>query len=269
MLKIQFYSLISQQSITMNRKSQRPLQLIHGDQIMLLLALNPMELMQEQQSISLGKEELLLASGPLCIVPQHEPTISYKGIVCNIEGERTDEEAEWTISIIKPADRELAQQLLKNPVQTEQDIHVLERYLQLFIQSNPKRKVCAMESARRSSEQIDKRISFVYRYMLLHYEKPLTLHDLSKLVGCHPVYLSSVYTRVYQVSPMQHLQQIRMRKASVFVRSTNMKMKEIAHSIGYVSSSQFGSIYKRYYGVSPNRDRAATMMNTSWIEPYY
>ncbi|WP_338552317.1 helix-turn-helix transcriptional regulator [Paenibacillus sp. KS-LC4] len=267
MLKFRFYSLISQQSIMMNRKTQRPLQLIQGDQIMLLLALNSMELMQEKRSIPLEREEIVLATGPLCIAPQHDPVISYKGIVYNIEDDASDEKAECSISIIKPADRELAQQLLKNPVQTEQDIHLLERYLQLFLQSNSE-KGCAMESARRSSEQIDKRISFVYRYMLLHYEKPLTLHDLSKLVGCHPVYLSSVYTKVYQVSPMQHLQQIRMRKASVFVRSTNMKMKEIAHSIGYVSSSQFGSIYKRYYGVSPNRDRVAAVMNTSWIEPY-
>lgn len=269
MLKIQFYSLISQQSITINRKSQRPLQLIQGDQIMLLLALNPLELMQEQRSISLGREEMLLATGPLCIAPQHDFSISYKGIVYNIDGDPSDEKAEWTTSITKPADREIAQQLLKKPVQTEQDIHALERFLRLFIQSNPIRKGYGMESARRSYEQIDKRISFVYRYLLLHYEKPLTLHDLSKLVGCHPVYLSSVYTRVYQVSPMQHLQQIRMRKASVFVRSTTMKMKEIAHSIGYVSSSQFGSIYKRYYGVSPNRDRVAAMMKTNWIEPHF
>jgi|SRR5690554_6646367 len=114
-------------------------------------------------------------------------------------------------------------------------------------------------SHRSSSGQVVERLVVVNRHILDHYEQPLTLHGLSALVGCHPAYLSHVYSKVFHVSPLHHLQQIRMKKAKLLVLDTRLRMKEIANKLGYVSNSQFGSIYKRYYGISPNKDRASAL----------
>jgi len=50
---------------------------------------------------------------------------------------------------------------------------------------------------------------------------------------------------------MKHLQVMRMKKASELLKETSISIKEIAVSLGYVSSSQFSLIFKRYFFCTP------------------
>lgn len=262
-MKIQLYSFISQQSLTVNRKSIRPLQLIQQNQHILLQALHPLSLLQGPRAMEMAKGDVMLAAGPLDITPQANHPVSFRAMIFDVMESPSAEQASWARPITEAEARSKAERLLEAPLQSEQEIAAAERGLQRIVAACPLQPWSGREVSYRPQEQVEQRVASVYHYMLTHCEKPLTLQELSHLAGCHPVYLSNMYSRVYQVSPMQHLQQIRMSKASVYVRSTKMKIKEIALSLGYVSSSQFGSIYKRYYGVSPNRDRVAARMRLS------
>lgn len=266
MIKIQLCSFISQQSVTVNKKALPSLQLIQPNQLILLLALRPLSLLQGQRPLAMTSGEVVLAAGPLELAPHVNVAISFRAMICEVQEGNPEEQTGWVAPITEADARSKAERLLAGSVQSEQELAAAERGLQRFLVSC--KLVPRREAARKPQEQMEQRVALIYQYMLTHCEKPLTLHDLSRLAGCHPVYLSTMYSRVYQVSPMQHLQQMRMKKANVYVRSTKMKIKEIALSLGYVSSSQFGMIYKRYYGVSPNRDRVASRMRLSANEDW-
>ncbi|WP_051217522.1 helix-turn-helix domain-containing protein [Paenibacillus assamensis] len=91
----------------------------------------------------------------------------------------------------------------------------------------------------------------VNRYLRKFYYKPISLQLLADLINCNPVYLSNTYTKVLKVSPIRHLQNIRMSKSEQLLLTTNLKIGQIAEAVGYISLSQFSSVFKQYFGVTP------------------
>ncbi|WP_171629052.1 helix-turn-helix transcriptional regulator [Paenibacillus plantarum] len=102
---------------------------------------------------------------------------------------------------------------------------------------------------------IDTRLIIVNRYIRTYYYLPLTLHDIASLIQCNPVYLSNTYTKVFGISPIKHLQTIKMQKAQELLQDTMMSIGDIANQLGYISCSQFGDLYKRYFHYSPTQYR--------------
>jgi len=48
---------------------------------------------------------------------------------------------------------------------------------------------------------------------------------------------------------------VRMEKARDLLRETDLKVKEVAYSVGYTSLLGFSEMYKRHFGISPSFDR--------------
>lgn len=103
--------------------------------------------------------------------------------------------------------------------------------------------------------RIDPRLLTVNRYIREHYMLPLTLQTLADLIQCNPVYLSNTYAKVFRISPIKYLQQLKMSKAQDWLLNTNWDISDIANRLGYVSSSQFTELFKRYYGETPTKYR--------------
>lgn len=103
--------------------------------------------------------------------------------------------------------------------------------------------------------RIDPRLLTVNRYIREHYMLPLTLPTLAELIRCNPVYLSNTYSKVFRISPIKYLQQLKMSKAQDWLLHTNWSINDIANRLGYVSSSQFADLFKRYYGETPTKFR--------------
>jgi len=61
--------------------------------------------------------------------------------------------------------------------------------------------------------------------------------------------------RSHQRSPMDHVTQLRMRRASTMLRSSSAKLDEIAHQVGYASVYSFSVAFARWSGVPPGRFR--------------
>ena len=104
-------------------------------------------------------------------------------------------------------------------------------------------------------ERIGSRLLIINRYIRTHYHEPITLDLLAELIGCNSVYLSNTYSKVFKISPIQFLQKIRMKKAKELLSKTELTIKEICEGVGYVSSSQFGTLFKKHYGITPSECR--------------
>ncbi|MBD2847471.1 helix-turn-helix transcriptional regulator [Paenibacillus sp. IB182496] len=102
--------------------------------------------------------------------------------------------------------------------------------------------------------KIDLRLIYINRYIRKYYYRPITLQLLADIIQCNPVYLSNTYSKVFGVSPIKYLQQIRMRQAQTLLLN-KIPIHEIASHLGYVSNSQFTDIFKRYHDLTPSQFR--------------
>ncbi|WP_438431733.1 helix-turn-helix domain-containing protein [Gorillibacterium sp. sgz500922] len=105
------------------------------------------------------------------------------------------------------------------------------------------------------SNRIDSRLIKVNRYLRQNHEKIITLQDLAALIDCNPVYLSNRYSMVFNMSPMKHLQQMKIEKAKELLATTKLKVSLISQRLGYISTSQFSLLFKRYTGYTPTEFR--------------
>lgn len=109
--------------------------------------------------------------------------------------------------------------------------------------------------------KIDPRLIMVNRYIREHYHLPLTLTDLADTIQCSPTYLSNTYSKVFNISPIKHLQNMKMEKATGLLQHLGISVSEIAKQLGYVSNSQFSELFKRYHGKTSSEYRRHCLMN--------
>jgi len=102
--------------------------------------------------------------------------------------------------------------------------------------------------------RIDPRLIQVNRYIRKNYNSTLSLQELAKLAGVHPTYLSNTYSKVFKVSPIYFVNQLRMKKAKELLGQP-LTLNKIASILGYNSLSQFSSIFKRFFQKTPTQYR--------------
>jgi YesN/AraC family two-component response regulator len=108
--------------------------------------------------------------------------------------------------------------------------------------------------------KMDSRLIRVNRFLRDNCDKSLSLQQLADMIQCNPVYLCNTYSKIFKISPMKKLQILKMQKAKMWLKDTDISVFEISHKLGYVSSSQFAELFKRYHGVSPIEFRRETRL---------
>ncbi|MUG45295.1 helix-turn-helix domain-containing protein [Paenibacillus woosongensis] len=99
--------------------------------------------------------------------------------------------------------------------------------------------------------KIDTRLIKVHRHIRSHYNTPITLQTLGDLVGSHPTYLSNTFSKVFGISPIYYLNQLRINYGKEMLRTTQLPVTKIASLVGYTSTSQFSALFKRYTMMTP------------------
>lgn len=92
------------------------------------------------------------------------------------------------------------------------------------------------------------------RYIKKRY-KDASLNELSKSMHQTPSNMSKIIKKSTGSTFLEHLQKIRLKKASVLLSETNMTVQEIMNAVGYENSSYFYNIFKDEFGVSPRKYR--------------
>jgi AraC-like DNA-binding protein len=103
------------------------------------------------------------------------------------------------------------------------------------------------------------------RYIEENYDRRTTLEGLAARMHVSRCHLSREFRRFFGVSPIQHLLRVRMHHAAHLVHDHNLRISEIARSIGYDDLFQFSKLFKQHFGVSPRnmRDKQSKSANAS------
>lgn len=87
--------------------------------------------------------------------------------------------------------------------------------------------------------------------------KGATLESTAAHFGYHPKYFSSLITHKLNVTFKELLTELRMKKAALLLRLSDMSPDEIAAEVGYKNKSALYARFKSKYGVSPGSYRKA------------
>lgn len=85
--------------------------------------------------------------------------------------------------------------------------------------------------------------------------KKLSLNELAAEVGYSPTYLSTIFKKETNYSPISYFSHLKILKACELLDYTNMKVKEISFSLGYTDAYYFTKDFTKRMGLSPRNYR--------------
>lgn len=95
----------------------------------------------------------------------------------------------------------------------------------------------------------------VIRYIQLHYKEDLRVTQIAESLQISENYLSRTFNNCVGVSIPNYINTFRIGKAQDYLKNTNMKIYEIAHTLGYNSVSYFNTAFRKVTGVTPAQYR--------------
>ena len=88
-------------------------------------------------------------------------------------------------------------------------------------------------------------------YIEKHYDEKITLKELAAKFYIHPVYLGQLFKNTYGVYFKDFLLDLRMRKAKVILRQTDLRIAQVAEQVGFASTDYFVNRFEKNEGITP------------------
>ena len=92
-------------------------------------------------------------------------------------------------------------------------------------------------------------------YINNNYNNDISLSDVAGYVYLSTSHFARAFKKQYGISPIQYLLGIRIEKAKTLLEETNLKVGDIASSVGFSAQQRFNDIFKKHLGVSPSEYR--------------
>ena len=90
------------------------------------------------------------------------------------------------------------------------------------------------------------------RFMEINLSEPITMQSLASLVHLSEKHFCKKFKTAYGIPPRSYLVSLRMQRAASLLLATDMKVKEVAASVGYPSQLAFSDAFFRFFGVRPS-----------------
>lgn len=102
--------------------------------------------------------------------------------------------------------------------------------------------------------RVDERMARARAYIETHFAEPICLDDLAARYGMGAQRFSYCFARAHRVRPMNLLISLRLEQAMRLLQ-TDMRVKDVAHAVGYDDPLYFSRLFRRHYGCSPSEAR--------------
>lgn len=103
----------------------------------------------------------------------------------------------------------------------------------------------------------DKNLSIHLRNAIEHiksyYMKDLTIKDVTKELNISESYLTKLFKQEINITFIEYLTQVRIRKAIELMKENNLPIYRIAEEVGYKDYRYFSMVFKKVIGISPKK----------------
>lgn len=93
------------------------------------------------------------------------------------------------------------------------------------------------------------------RFMEQNIDKKLSLLDISKEVGYSVTYLSTIFRKETNYSPLSYFSHLKITRSCEYLDQTRLKIKQIASLLGYTDPYYFSKDFQKKMGISPRAYR--------------
>lgn len=102
-------------------------------------------------------------------------------------------------------------------------------------------------------------IQKVKQYIDTHYQENMSLKSISKIFYMNPVYLGQLFKKTYGVYFNDYLLEIRIQEAKKLLRSTDLKVYEVAERVGFGNSDYFVTQFEKVERKTPTEYKSAIL----------
>ncbi|GGE68622.1 helix-turn-helix domain-containing protein [Priestia taiwanensis] len=95
-------------------------------------------------------------------------------------------------------------------------------------------------------------IAIIIRYMQQSYHTQLTAIDIANHFGIERRKLTYLFEKQMGMTPNEYLTDLRIQKAGVLLRTSDLTMAEIAERVGYTDYFYFSRVFKKVTSLSPS-----------------
>ena len=117
---------------------------------------------------------------------------------------------------------------------------------------------CAQLTAHRQRPSGDQRVAGAMEFICRNMHRSLTLEEIAEAADLSVPHLARLFRRQVDLTPIQFLEQQRMRRAAQLLQITVQSIASIAREVGFTDPFYFSTRFRRFAGVSPrtyrNRD---------------
>lgn len=106
-----------------------------------------------------------------------------------------------------------------------------------------------------NNSNINSNLDYIKNYIESCFEQNISLDKLCDMSYINKFYLVHSFKKMYGITPMQHLNNVRLKKASQLLKNTNHSIGQIAQIVGMSSQSYFAQNFKKHFNLSPNKYR--------------
>lgn len=95
----------------------------------------------------------------------------------------------------------------------------------------------------------------ITNYINMNYHEPLKLQTIADMCHGSPYHLHRTFKRIMGETPVEYIQQLRIDKATEFLRQSNKSISDISVKIGMPNTSYFITLFKKRVGLTPREYR--------------
>lgn len=99
--------------------------------------------------------------------------------------------------------------------------------------------------------QKQNRLAESFLFIRDNYARDITLHDLAQVAGVSVSHFRRIFQEEFKVSPIDHLVNYRLEKASSLLRGSSLPIAQIAAETGFDDPNYFSRAFSRAYKCSP------------------
>lgn len=92
-------------------------------------------------------------------------------------------------------------------------------------------------------------------YIHAHFSENLTLAQVARAAGVHPVYLGQIFRQEFGETLGEYLNRIRARAAAAMLVNSRLPLSAIAADMGFYDQSHFTRVFRQLTGVTPGTFR--------------
>ena len=98
------------------------------------------------------------------------------------------------------------------------------------------------------------RVAASLNHLHQHFSENLDVATLARFANMSPSTFHEHFKRTTHLSPLQYLKRLRLLKAQQLLAAEGLGVAQVAHRVGYQSTSQFSREYKRYFERNPGAE---------------